>query len=141
MSDTRFCLSAPGQRGGDSDRYLPAVLFGCIPVIMPADDIMPFEADVIPWDTFSVRLRPEDIPRLHEILGSISQVQQDEMRLRMSQYWPYLLYTSLGNVHRLPLTDTLPDAMDALAKTLWNRAHRRPTAPVPPSRHGVLAST
>eukprot|EP00958_Prasinococcus_capsulatus_P019736 scaffold2470_cov340-Prasinococcus_capsulatus_cf.AAC.6 len=22
---------------------------------MPADDIMPFEADVIPWDTFSVR--------------------------------------------------------------------------------------
>mmetsp|Transcript_6263 Transcript_6263/g.23078 ORF Transcript_6263/g.23078 Transcript_6263/m.23078 type:complete len:742 (-) Transcript_6263:220-2445(-) len=123
MSSTQFCLSAPGQQGGDSDRYLPAVLLGCIPVVMPADDTMPFEDDVIPWDEFSVRLAPEDIPRLHEILASVSAAQQDAMRLRMSQYWQYLLYTSLGAVpHRLPLVSKLPDAMHALAQTLWHRA-------------------
>ena len=56
MSQTRFCLSAPGQRGGDSDRYLPAVLMGCIPVLLPDDDVMPFQDEVVPWDDFSVSI-------------------------------------------------------------------------------------
>ena len=69
MSQTKFCLSAPGLRGGDSDRYLPAILFGCIPVLLPEDDVMPFQDDVIPWDKFSVRHNKSiallQVPRVH----------------------------------------------------------------------------
>ena len=34
MAASTFCASPPGRLGGDSDRYLPAVLYGCVPVFL-----------------------------------------------------------------------------------------------------------
>lgn len=55
MAESDFCLSPPGQTQGDSDRYLPALLFGCIPVFVCDGEQLPL-SDVIPWNKVSVRL-------------------------------------------------------------------------------------
>jgi hypothetical protein len=41
MLSSRFCLSPLGQFGGDSDRYLPAILYGCVPVMTHRLEAMP----------------------------------------------------------------------------------------------------
>ncbi len=32
--DADFCYSPMGQNGGDTDRYVAAIMFGCIPVML-----------------------------------------------------------------------------------------------------------
>jgi hypothetical protein len=34
MPDAQFCYSPLGQFEGDTDRYIPSVLFGCVPVML-----------------------------------------------------------------------------------------------------------
>ena len=41
MRASRYCLSPLGQFNGDSDRYLPAVLYGCVPIMTNRLEIMP----------------------------------------------------------------------------------------------------
>lgn len=41
MRASRFCLSPLGQFLGDSDRYLPAILYGCVPVMTDRLEAMP----------------------------------------------------------------------------------------------------
>ena len=42
MANSDFCLSPLGQTEGDSDRYLPAILYGCIPVFVCESEALPF---------------------------------------------------------------------------------------------------
>ena len=34
LQDSDFCYSPLGGNGGDTDRYVPAILFGCLPVLL-----------------------------------------------------------------------------------------------------------
>ncbi|EEE55930.1 hypothetical protein OsJ_04615 [Oryza sativa Japonica Group] len=51
-------------------RLVEAVVFGCIPVIIADDIVLPF-ADAIPWGEISVFVAEEDVPRLDTILASV----------------------------------------------------------------------
>lgn len=49
---------------------MEAVVFGCIPVIIADDIVLPF-ADAIPWEEIGVFIDEEDVPKLDSILTSI----------------------------------------------------------------------
>uniref|UniRef100_A0A0E0G7G1 Exostosin GT47 domain-containing protein n=1 Tax=Oryza nivara TaxID=4536 RepID=A0A0E0G7G1_ORYNI len=69
MQRSVFCLCPLGWAPW-SPRLVEAVVFGCIPVIIADDIVLPF-ADAIPWDEIGVFVDEEDVPRLDSILTSI----------------------------------------------------------------------
>ena len=70
MPRSVFCGSPPGWDGGDSNRYLPALVHGCIPVFLLEVEALPFE-ETVDWSNSAVRVRREDIPTLDRILRAI----------------------------------------------------------------------
>ena len=69
MQRAVFCLCPLGWAPW-SPRLVEAVVFGCIPVIIADDIVLPF-ADAIPWEQISVFVAERDVPRLDSILTSI----------------------------------------------------------------------
>jgi hypothetical protein len=69
MQRSVFCLCPLGWAPW-SPRLVEAVVFGCIPVIIADDIVLPF-ADAIPWEEIGVFVAEEDVPRLDSILTSI----------------------------------------------------------------------
>ncbi|CAD6235232.1 unnamed protein product [Miscanthus lutarioriparius] len=69
MQRAIFCLCPLGWAPW-SPRLVEAVVFGCIPVIIADDIVLPF-ADAIPWEDISVFVAERDVPRLDSILTSI----------------------------------------------------------------------
>ena len=104
MAHSDFCLSFPGQFSvrrslpipashyqiwgrvwhvtntiwlqvqGDSDRYLPAILMGCIPVIFPGDEGLPME-EVLDWDSVAIRINPTKLLDLPQVLNSCTIIE------------------------------------------------------------------
>ena len=93
MANSDFCFSPLGQSQGDSDRYLPAILYGCIPVFTHKGEFGPFD-EIISWPDVSLQVERSDIPKLHEILESVPFQRILEMRRAMGQVWQRLLWTS-----------------------------------------------
>ncbi|KAG8463354.1 hypothetical protein KFE25_004865 [Diacronema lutheri] len=93
MAAADFCGSPPGWDFGDSDRYLPAVLLGCIPVFFSRHEYRPLE-EVIAWDEVSLRVSVEDVERLDEILAAVPAARVVRMRRAMAAVWERLLYSS-----------------------------------------------
>lgn len=69
MQRAVFCLCPLGWAPW-SPRLVEAVVFGCIPVIIADDIVLPF-ADAIPWEEIGVFVAEEDVPKLDTILTSI----------------------------------------------------------------------
>eukprot|EP00326_Haptolina_ericina_P021364 CAMPEP_0181189688 /NCGR_PEP_ID=MMETSP1096-20121128/11793_1 /TAXON_ID=156174 ORGANISM="Chrysochromulina ericina, Strain CCMP281" /NCGR_SAMPLE_ID=MMETSP1096 /ASSEMBLY_ACC=CAM_ASM_000453 /LENGTH=231 /DNA_ID=CAMNT_0023278853 /DNA_START=23 /DNA_END=718 /DNA_ORIENTATION=- len=92
MSASDFCYSPLGQRHGDSDRYLPAILYGCIPVFIKEEEAGPFD-EIINWSLVSLQLRPRHVPVMHHVLQNISAQQVVRMRMAMASIWKPLLWT------------------------------------------------
>ncbi|KAK3154209.1 hypothetical protein QOZ80_2BG0187690 [Eleusine coracana subsp. coracana] len=69
MQRAVFCLCPLGWAPW-SPRLVEAVVFGCIPVIIADDIVLPF-ADAIPWEEIGVFVDEEDVPKLDTILTSI----------------------------------------------------------------------
>ncbi|MBA0861978.1 hypothetical protein Goshw_003127 [Gossypium schwendimanii] len=69
MQRAIFCLCPLGWAPW-SPRLVEAVVFGCIPVIIADDIVLPF-ADAIPWEEIGVFVAEEDVPKLDKILTSI----------------------------------------------------------------------
>ncbi|KAJ6748304.1 BETA-14-XYLOSYLTRANSFERASE IRX10L-RELATED [Salix purpurea] len=69
MQRAVFCLCPLGWAPW-SPRLVEAVIFGCIPVIIADDIVLPF-ADAIPWEDIGVYVDEEDVPNLDTILTSI----------------------------------------------------------------------
>ena len=93
MSKADFCYSPLGQRAGDSDRYLPSILYGCIPVFIIEGEVGPLD-EVIPWEDISVMLKATDLKDVHKILANISQEHIVHMRHAMAGVWERLLWTT-----------------------------------------------
>lgn len=129
MASSDFCAVPPGQDDGDSDRYIAAVLHGCVPVFLVTDEPLPLE-EAIPWRRFSLTVRTRDIPTLHTTLAAVSQAALREMRRRMQDAWPSLLWS------RAPYTPLLDEdgssrAHDAFG-TLMSVLRARLAAPFVP---------
>ncbi|KAL4451657.1 hypothetical protein ABPG75_007319 [Micractinium tetrahymenae] len=68
LSSSKFCLAPFGYGWGN--RLVQAMLSGCVPEHV----FQPFE-DVLAYETFSIRLTNSDLPRLREILRSVTSEQ------------------------------------------------------------------
>ncbi|KAK8954685.1 putative glycosyltransferase [Platanthera zijinensis] len=77
MRRSRFCLCPSGYEVA-SPRVVEAIYAGCIPVIISDDYVLPF-GDVLRWEEFSVKVAPDDIPRLKEVLMAVPE--EDVRRL------------------------------------------------------------
>ena len=95
MANSDFCFVPLGQAEGDSDRYVPALLYGCIPVFSTLGEGLPFD-DLIKWSDFSLILPngAHDPPKLHQHLRNVSDSQLVSMRTAMASAWPRILWTS-----------------------------------------------
>ncbi|KAI4381324.1 hypothetical protein MLD38_007404 [Melastoma candidum] len=69
MQRAIFCLCPLGWAPW-SPRLVEAVVFGCIPVIIADDIVLPF-SDAIPWEDIGVFVAEDDVPYLDTILTSI----------------------------------------------------------------------
>jgi hypothetical protein len=112
---SRFCLAPTG--GGFGDRLTQAMRYGCVPLIIQPNVTQPLE-DILPYETFSLRVGLDDVPRLPEILGAVSRSQHASLLRGVRNFSP------LFNWHT-----THGQAFDAVAYTLCRRANRpRPAA-------------
>jgi hypothetical protein len=95
MSSSDFCGSPPGWDRGDSDRYLPALLFGCIPVFLAARESRPLE-EALDWAAFSVAVDESQISNLPQILSEVRYPRERvvAMRRAMASAWERLLFSS-----------------------------------------------
>lgn len=152
MRSATFCYSPMGYDGGQTDRYIAAMLLGCIPVILrsapaisekgttfPISNVtLPLEEHpAVDWDTFSVPIRIEDVPRLPEILAAA-----DVRRLRrgMGAVWRRFLWTGIYSslperrgayLNETAGLDAFESMMDILAARLA-REEQRPQHGPPP---------
>lgn len=69
MQRAIFCLCPLGWAPW-SPRLVEAVVFGCIPVIIADEIVLPF-SDAIPWEQISVFVPEADVQRLDSILTSV----------------------------------------------------------------------
>jgi len=103
MSNAEFCFSPLGQSEGDTDRYVPAIMFGCIPVMLRTVLLsatqhapMAFPMDErLDWSSFSLAVDIDDVQRLPEILANVTAQQRRRMRRTMGLVWRRFLWTSI----------------------------------------------
>ena len=82
---SKFCL-APRGYGRSSFRFFEAMLLDTIPVYV-WDDIewLPYR-EILDYSTFSISISKNDLPRLYDILSSISTEMYENMVLSMKKY-------------------------------------------------------
>lgn len=99
---------------------MEAVIFGCIPVIIADDIVLPF-AGLIPWNELGVFVEERDVPKLDAILTSIptSVILKKQMLLADSAIKKALLFPTPSQAgdafhqvlnalnHRLPLDKSI----------------------------------
>ena len=99
MRNAKFCYSPPGHIGADHDRYLPALLTGCIPIIpkyvyqSESKNAIhnPFE-DIIDWSKIAILVDMDDMHRLPAILA---QANVESLRAHAHAVWRRMLWTSV----------------------------------------------
>ena len=102
MLSTDFCYSPLGVRMGCTDRYIPSVLMGCVPVLMNSTcagnncrvsfgHALPFE-EVIDWSKFSTLADEYSVDKLTVQLECLAP-KLKEMREEMRKVWEKLLWT------------------------------------------------
>eukprot|EP00899_Mesostigma_viride_P004458 jgi/Mesvir1/14012/Mv21628-RA.1 len=124
MRRSVFCASPLGKYAGDPDRYVPAILLGCIPIVFGATDrweiANPFdEHPEMKWGDFSVQVKNEDIKNLHETLAAISPERVAAMQAAIERIWPRFVYSSIYGSYMGE--DGTRDAFDALMGVLRQR--------------------
>ena len=96
MRSSDFCFSPLGQSDGDSDRYVPALLYGCVPVFASVGEALPFD-EVVNWRGFSLTLPggARDVHQLAAVLRNVSDDRLQSMRVAMGSAWQRVLWTSV----------------------------------------------
>ncbi|CAN8265129.1 unnamed protein product [Cochlearia groenlandica] len=78
MRSSKFCFCPSGYEVA-SPRIIEAIYSECIPVILSVNFVLPF-SDVLRWDSFSLQVEASEIPRLKEILMSISDERYESLK-------------------------------------------------------------
>ena len=98
MTRSDFCYAPSGQSEGDSDRYLPALLYGCVPVFAWSDEEGPY-SDLIDWDQISIRVDPSG---LASAVDAVSDETLAIMRKAMQGVWHRMLFAEAADGHDGP---------------------------------------
>ena len=104
MPHSDFSFSPLGVNGGDSDRYVPAVLYGSVPVLLNSSVLghqprtgvpqaLPLE-EVIDWSSFSTLVDEHSLDSLDKHLDCLTP-KLPMMRQAMKNVWENLLWTSI----------------------------------------------
>jgi hypothetical protein len=109
-------------RHGDSDRYLPAILYGCVPVFVKEREAAPFQ-EVIDWTQISLKLEPKHVPIMYKVIANFSQDRIVGMRRAMGNVWMRLLWTAARRKPFLGETGR-QDAFATLIEVLRRRLTR-----------------
>jgi len=95
MMESRFCYSPRGWDQGDSDRYLPAVVYGCVPVMSDRLEAMPLEElPDLSWNETVVAIEREELHNLHHLLQAVSPIAEQRMLANGAQAIQRMLYTT-----------------------------------------------
>ncbi|CAD7091199.1 unnamed protein product [Hermetia illucens] len=114
-----FCLIGRSVRLGQP-HFLEALAFGCIPVVMIDNYVLPFE-DIIDWSLASIRVREADAHSLLDRLHGVSETKIEELRKQGS--WLYNKYFNSMETITLTTLELLNDRVfPHLAKNSleWN---------------------
>lgn len=98
MMNSTFCLIPRGRRLG-TYRFLEALKFGCIPVILSNHLLLPF-SEVIDWNNAVVWADERKITNIPVILRNISVTKVFEMR----QYSLFYYKTYFSSIERIVFT-------------------------------------
>eukprot|EP00195_Chlamydomonas_chlamydogama_P007154 CAMPEP_0202896838 /NCGR_PEP_ID=MMETSP1392-20130828/5751_1 /ASSEMBLY_ACC=CAM_ASM_000868 /TAXON_ID=225041 /ORGANISM="Chlamydomonas chlamydogama, Strain SAG 11-48b" /LENGTH=484 /DNA_ID=CAMNT_0049582321 /DNA_START=368 /DNA_END=1822 /DNA_ORIENTATION=+ len=92
MASSKFCLAPTG--GGHGKRQVLVARFGCIPVPITDHVLQPFEPE-LDWPSFSVAVKEEEVPRLHEVLAAISEEKLEKMQEAVACASKHLWWSSM----------------------------------------------
>ena len=114
MQRSIFCLCPLGWAPW-SPRIVESVTFGCIPVIIADNIVLPFK-DVIPWEDIAVFVAEKDVSMIGNILKDIpmEEVTKKQRLLQDSAIKEALLFPRLSR----SMGDAFHQVMNALARKL-----------------------
>ena len=114
MQRSIFCLCPLGWAPW-SPRIVESVTFGCIPVIIADDIVLPFK-DVIPWADIAVFVAEKDVTMIGNILKDIpmEEVTKKQRLLQDRTIKEALLFPRLSR----GVGDAFHQVMNALARKL-----------------------
>jgi len=144
MARSEFCYVPLGQNDGPPDRYIAAILFGCIPVMLRTARVdlwdrhpdrylgnkqvpltLPLE-EVIDWSSFSVLVGMDELHALPELLGNVTLARRLRLRRGLLRVWRRLLYSSIFGPYMSEDADGHGDAFATLVQVLAKRARELP---------------
>ena len=96
MRSAHYCYSPRGWDNGDSDRYMPAILYGCVPLLADPLEGMPLEElpDLM-WPSIALAVHEKQMPSLPRLLSDLPGVYEKKLLATAAGAWQRLLYTSL----------------------------------------------
>lgn len=94
MMASVFCLCPEGWHAWNPRPY-QAILLGCIPVLLSDQIELAFE-DVLDYSKFMVRVLPQDVKYLDQILKSIPAYEVQAMQEELAKVWRFFSYGKNG---------------------------------------------
>lgn len=90
MKTSKYCICARGF-AVNSPRVVESIFYECVPVII-SDNYVPPLFEVLNWESFAVFILEKDIPKLKNILLSISEEKYLEMQMRVKKVQEHFLW-------------------------------------------------
>lgn len=92
MKTSKYCICPRGYEV-NSPRVVESIFYECVPVILSDNFVPPF-FEVLNWEAFSVILPEKDVPRLKEILESISEEKYQALQMAVRNVQKHFLWHS-----------------------------------------------
>ncbi|GAQ88078.1 Exostosin family protein [Klebsormidium nitens] len=128
MQRAVFCLCPLGWAPW-SPRIVESVIFGCIPVIIGDDIVLPF-SDAIRWDEISVYVAEKDVQNLDTILTAI---KPEEIMAMQRKMWKPEVRTAMLFPQPAEPGDSFHQILNGLARKLPHK----PEVFVKPGEHPI----
>uniref|UniRef100_A0A7S0J291 Exostosin GT47 domain-containing protein n=1 Tax=Calcidiscus leptoporus TaxID=127549 RepID=A0A7S0J291_9EUKA len=96
MKSARYCYVPKGWDMGDSDRYLPALLYGCVPVMADPLEAMPLvEHPEMDWEHAALYVQRSALKGVVGALSALPPSTDRRLVAKGATMWPRLLHTTL----------------------------------------------
>lgn len=90
MKSSKYCICAKGYEV-HTPRVMESIYYECVPVIISDNYVPPF-FQVFNWESFTLFILENDIPKLRDILLSISEHRYNMMQSRIKMVRRYFLW-------------------------------------------------